>query len=80
MVKAIIDISEEANKVINILKVEYGLRDKSDAINEMAAQYKELVLESEIRPEYLKKLGRIQKEPILRIGSYSDFRNRYGLK
>ena len=80
MVKAIVDIDKEANRVINILKAEYDLRDKSDAINEMARQYKELVLESDIRPEYLKKLGRIQKEPIIRIGSYSDFRKRYGLK
>lgn len=80
MVKAIVDIDEEANTVINILKAEYDLKDKSAAINEMAKQYKKLVLESEIRPEYLKKLGKIQKEPILRIGNYSDFRKRYGLK
>lgn len=80
MVKAIVDIDKEANRVINILKAEYDLRDKSDAINEMARQYKELILESEIRPEYLKKLARIQKEPIIRIGSYRDFRKRYGLK
>jgi len=80
MVKAIVDIDVEANRVINILKAQYDLRDKSDAINEMARQYRELVLESEIRPEYLKKLARIQREPIIRIGSYGDFRKRYGLK
>ncbi len=80
MVKAIVDIDEEANKVINVLKAQYGLKDKSQAINEMARQYKALVLESGIRPEYLKKLERIQKEPILRIGSIVDFRKRYGLK
>jgi Protein of unknown function (DUF2683) len=80
MVKAIVEIDEEANKVINVLKAQYGLKDKSQAINEMARQYKALVLESGIRPEYLKKLERIQKEPILRIGSVVDFRKRYGLK
>ncbi len=80
MVKAIVEIDEEANKVINVLKAQYGLKDKSQAINEMARQYKALVLESGIRPEYLKKLEKIQKEPILRIGSIVDFRKRYGLK
>lgn len=80
MVKAIVDIDDEANKVINILKAQYGLRDKSEAINKMAKQYKEIVLESELRPEYIRKLIEIQKEPIIRIGSAGELRKRYGLK
>jgi len=31
-------------------------------------------------PEYLKKLEKIRKEPIIRIGSVGEFRKRYGLK
>lgn len=80
MVKAIVEIDEEANRVINVLKAQYGLKDKSQAINEMAKQYKVLVLESGIRPEYLRKLERVQREPIIRIGSVTDFKKRYGLK
>jgi hypothetical protein len=80
MVKAIVEIDEEANKVINVLKAQYGLKDKSQAINEMAKQYKVLVLESEVRPEYLKKLEKIRREPIVRIGNAGDFRKKYGLK
>jgi Protein of unknown function (DUF2683) len=80
MVKAIVEIDEEANKVINILKARYGLRDKSQAINEMAKQYKEIVLESEFKPEYVRRLMDVEKEPIVRIGSPRDLRKRYGLK
>jgi hypothetical protein len=80
MIKAIVQIDEEANRVINVLKAQYGLKDKSQAINEMAKQYKVLVLESEVRPEYLKKLEKIRREHIIRIGSATDFRKRYGLK
>ncbi len=80
MVKAIVEIDEEANEVINLLKAQYGLNDKSEAINEMARQYKALVLESPIRPEYLARLEKIRSEPIIRIGSVSDFKARYGLK
>ncbi len=80
MVKAIVEIDEEANKIINVLKAQYGLKDKSQAINEMAKQYKVLVLESELTPQYLKKLGKIRKEPIIRIGKIDDFKKRYGLK
>lgn len=80
MVKAIVEIDEEANNVINILKAQYGLKDKSQAINEMAMQYKALILESRVRPEYLTKLEEIGREPILRIGSVVDFNKRFGLK
>lgn len=80
MVKAIVEIDEEANEVINLLKAQYGLNDKSEAINEMAKQYKALVLESSIRPEYLAKLEKVRGEPIIRIGNIVDFKKRYGLK
>lgn len=80
MVKAIVEIDEEANRVINILKAQYGLRDKSQAINEMAKQYKEVILESEVKPEYILRLRQIQKEKIIRIGSAEDVSRRYGLK
>ena len=79
MVKAIVEIEEDANKVINLVKTQYDLKDKSEAINEMARQYREIVLESGIKPEYIRKIRKIQKEPIIRIGSAKDFRKRYGL-
>ena len=74
------EIDEEANRVINILKAQYGLRDKSQAINKLAKEYKEIVLESEFRPEYIRKLLDVQKEPIIRVGSAAELRKRYGLK
>jgi Protein of unknown function (DUF2683) len=80
MVKAIVEIEEEANIVLNIVKAQYGLKDKSQAINKMAEQYKEIILESDVRPEYIKKLKKIQKEPIIRIGNVEGFKKRYGLK
>ncbi len=80
MVKAIVEIDEEANRVINVLKAQFGLKDKSQAINEMAKQYKVLVLESQVRREYLEKLDKIHKESIIRIGNARDFKRKYGLK
>ena len=80
MVKAIVDIDDEANRVINILKAQYGLRDKSEAINRLAKEYREIVLESEFRPEYIRKLLEVQKEPIIRVGRVADLAKRYGLK
>jgi len=77
MVKAIIDIDKETNRVINILKAQHDLRDKSQAINEMARQFKELVLDSDVRPEYVLRLRRIREEPIMRVGTVKEFKRRY---
>ena len=79
MVKALIDISEEANRVLMIVKAEYGLRDKSQAIDRMAEDYEELVFEPKVKSSYLRKLKKIQKEPIVSIGTLKEFRKRYGL-
>jgi alpha-ketoglutarate-dependent taurine dioxygenase len=61
MVKAIININESANRLLNILKAKYDLKDKSQAINKMAEQYEEEILEPELRPEYVDKIKKIQK-------------------
>lgn len=80
MVKARVEIDNEANRVINIVKTQYRLKDKSQAINEMAKQYGEIVLESELKAEYLRRLAKIREEAIVRIGSPEDLRKRYGLR
>jgi hypothetical protein len=80
MVKAIVDLDKEANRILNILKAKYGLRDKSEAISRMAREFKELVLEAEIRHEYMRKWRKIQKERIIRVGKIKDFKKRYRLK
>lgn len=80
MVKAIVEIDEEANRVINVIKAQYDFKDKSQAINELARQYKALILESDVRPEYLRRLEKIRSEPIVRVGTAKEFKAKYGLK
>ena len=77
MVQAIINISEESNRVLNILKAKYGLRDKSSAIDLMAKQYEEVILEPELRPEYVKKALKISRQRPIKIGSVTKLRRRY---
>lgn len=77
MVKAIIDISKHTNRVLNIVKAKYDLRNKSKAINIMAEEYEEVVLEPELKPEYVKKASKIQKQPSIKIGSVEKLRKRH---
>jgi hypothetical protein len=61
MVKAIINIDDRTNRILNIVKAKYGLKDKSAAIIKMAEEYEEVILEPELKPEYIKKLREIEK-------------------
>lgn len=45
----------------------------------MAKEYEEFVFEPKIRPSYLRKLKKIQKEPLVKVGALKDFRKRYSL-
>jgi len=62
MVQAIITIDDRTNRILNIIKAKYGLKDKSAAINQMAAEYEEEILEQELKPEYIEKLKKIEKQ------------------
>ena len=75
MVQAIIDIEKQTNKVLNIVKAKFGLRDKSEAIDVMAEQYEKELLEPQLRPEYAEKLRKIKKEKGIRFKSIKDLRN-----
>ncbi|MBS3112420.1 DUF2683 family protein [Candidatus Woesearchaeota archaeon] len=77
MVQAIINIGERANRILNIVKAKFDLKDKSEAIEIMAEQYEESILEPELRPEYIIKARKIMKQKAIRIGTVSDLRKRY---
>jgi hypothetical protein len=74
MVQAMIDIDEKTNRVLNIVKAKFGLRDKSEAINLVVTEYENTFLEPELRPEYVKKLDRISKEKGMHFKSVDDLK------
>jgi hypothetical protein len=74
MVKAIVDINDEANRILNIVKAKEDLKDKSDAINLILNLYGKEMLEPELRPEFIKELLEAQKEKTVKV---SDFSKHY---
>ncbi len=79
MVQALINIDGHTNRILNIIKAKYGLKDKSEAIDMMATEYEESILEPELRPEYIDKAKKIMKEKSIRVGSVKDLRKELGL-
>ena len=79
IVQAIINIDERANRVLNIVKAKFGLKDKSQAINLVLEQYEEKVLEPELRPEYVEKAKKIMSQKKICVGATETLRKRPNL-
>lgn len=75
MVQAMIEIPEEANQILNIVKARYNLKTKSEAIAHVVIEYGSGILEPDLRPEYLEKLRKIEKK-----GKFISFNSIEALK
>jgi len=72
MVKAIVELNEESNRVLNIMKAKEGLKDKSEAINMVITIYGKELLEPELRPEFIKELLNAQKERTVKVADFAE--------
>jgi hypothetical protein len=77
MVQAVISLTDYENRIINIVKGKFGLRNKSEAIEHIIKSYEEEMLEPELRPEYIEKLKKIDEEKTIKV---KDFRKHFGLE
>lgn len=62
MVQNIIKLGKKADKILNIVKAQQGLSNKSQAMEFILNIYGDNILEPELRPEYIRKLMKIEKE------------------
>jgi len=62
MVQAIVNLGEQEDRVLNIVKGKYGFKNKSEAVNFVIEKFEEEFLEPELRPEYVRKIKNIEKE------------------
>ena len=77
MVKAIIDIEESVNRILNIVKAKENLKDKSEAINLIIGQYGKELMEPELRPEFIKELLKAQKGKTVEVKNWDE---HFGLR
>jgi len=62
MVYARVELDNYTNKVLNVIKAKYELKDKSAAINKMADLYGDEFAEKEASKEYVEELDRLYEE------------------
>ncbi len=61
MVFARIILNEYSNKVLNVIKAKFDLKDKSQAINKFLEMFGEEIVEKEPNDQYIKKIIHISE-------------------
>lgn len=74
MVQSIIDIDEKNDRILNIVKAKFGLKNKSQAVALIVKIYEESFLEPELKPEYLEKLKKIREEKGIGFRNIAELR------
>jgi len=70
MVKALVTLDDRSNRVLNIIKAKFGLRNKSETIGWLLERYESELLEPELRPEFIKRMRKRAKEPTVEVSDY----------
>ena len=72
MPKAVINLSERANRVVNIVKAKDGLKGKSEAVERIVEAYEEFILEPHFRPEFEAEIKKIRKGTFRKVKKLDD--------
>ena len=72
MPKTVVELSEHANRVVNVVKAREGLRGKSAAIERIVEEYEEKVLDPHLRPEFVTDVERVRKGRFRKVRSLDD--------
>jgi len=62
MVQNIINLGEREDRILNIVKAKFGLKNKSEAVAIIVKIYENSFLEPELKPEYIEKLQQLEKQ------------------
>lgn len=76
MVLALVTLTAEEDRVVNVVKGLHGFRNKSQAIEYIIHVYEDELFEPELRPEFIEKMKARQQEKTVKV---KDFRKHFGL-
>ncbi|MBU2616713.1 MAG: DUF2683 family protein [Nanoarchaeota archaeon] len=77
MVTALISLDENSNRILNIVKARFGLKDKGEAIDFIIKKYSEDENEPELKSDFIEKIKKIENQKSIPV---NNFAKRYKLK
>ncbi|MFW5846913.1 MAG: DUF2683 family protein [Nanoarchaeota archaeon] len=76
MVLATVNIPENENRILNIVKAKYGLKNREAALLMVLQSYGKEILEPELRPEFILRVQKIRKEKHHKFKDINDLRRQ----
>ena len=76
MPQALISLTEEANKLLNVVKAKRNLKDKSAAIEVVIEHYIECEGEPALKEEFIARIRKAEKGKFVRV---ENFGKHYGV-
>jgi hypothetical protein len=74
MVQAIVNLGENEDRVLSIVKGKFGLKNKSEAVNLVIDKFEEALLEPNLRPEYKEELLKVDNGKFKSFSSIEELR------
>ena len=75
MVQIMLDLGEHENKIVNVVKAEFGLSNKNEAIKLIIDKFEQELLEPKLRPKFVEELLKIDKEEGIEFKNMKQLRN-----
>jgi len=69
MISARLNLTEYSNKVLNMIKIKFDLKDKSEALNKFMNMFGEEIVEKEAKDAYIKRLIEIDERHLKKYGN-----------
>ena len=69
MISARVELNDYANRIIGIIKLKFGLKDKSEALNKFIELYGDEIMEKEATEEYTKGIINLTKKHLEKHGN-----------
>ena len=70
MKQTLVALNDHQDQILQIVKAKQGLKNKVEAVQFIIKEYEENHLEPELRPEFVKKMQKIEKE-----GKFKEYKS-----
>ncbi len=72
MPKAVVDLSEHTDRIVNVVKARDGLRSKSEAIARIVEDYEEFILDPALKPDFAQHLEQVRAGKFQAVDSLDE--------
>ena len=68
-ISARVELEDYTNRVLGIIKIKFGLKDKSEALNKFIELYGNEIMEKQVNEDYIKKVIAVTKKHLEKYGN-----------